>query len=354
MENTAQRGHNNSSESCNTIETSLQRGMAVRRLTAPLPPEPAWRVESLLVRIFERLDYSVRAALSGAYGQTLGCTAILAERHGEPVAAAMSLYRRHNPIVAVMGPVAVRKDCRGKGVGRMIVAELVSFLENQHVRAIYLGVGRSHPARQLYEKVGFEPYNGVIMRRLSNPYRQGFDQTCFADESVIRIRPISWGDMPGLCELLSFPCRIYTFDLCRGLFSGRYVPPEKFLPVIPALMRRLSQGGALGRVLVTAASESVVGVAWLQKAEHVPLQHTARLDFYVHDNFIGSAGLLVSHVLAQAATLNVEKVRFWALHCDRIKRNCIESLSAHPVARLPAYARIENRYEDAVIYEMSV
>lgn len=44
------------------------------RVTAPLAPDGAWEIESLLLQVFGYGDYSFRSALSGEYSETLNCT----------------------------------------------------------------------------------------------------------------------------------------------------------------------------------------------------------------------------------------------------------------------------------------
>ncbi len=130
----------------------------VSRVTAPLDPEAAWEVESLLLKIFEYGDYSFRSVLLGEYSRTLNCTFFLAKHKGSIVGAAGCLYARKNPAIAIIGPVGVAAEFRLNGIGTKLVTSAIEHLRRRSCIAVYLGVSAGTSASSLYTALGFEKY----------------------------------------------------------------------------------------------------------------------------------------------------------------------------------------------------
>jgi len=327
-----------------------ERDIEICRVEAPLPSALAWATESLLLRIFEYGDYSLRSALSGAYSESLTCTFLVARRQGQVVAATACLHSGRNPCVAVIGPVGVAAEYRRRGIGTRLVAGAVEYLRQEGVQAAYLSVPRKNPAADFYKKLGFKPYHGIVMRRLLCT-GSDFDWSYFRGHNLMRIRPAVWGDMPGVSALAVFPGSMYTFNLCRGLFSSKYVKPERFLSVFPDMMALFTREGGLANVLVVGNSENVVGIAHIRRAAGKAQHHIAEIDFYLHDNFIERAEHLVRITLTQSASLAVKKVYCRCLACDVIKRTIIEALGARQIGVLAANVKINRQLEDVLIYQ---
>jgi len=320
------------------------------RVQAPVPPALAWEIESLLLRIFEYGDYSLRSALSGAYSETLTCVFLVARKQGRVIAATACLHRGKNPCVAVIGPVGVASEYRRRGIGTRLVAGTIEYLRQQGAQAVYLSVSRRNPAAEFYKKLGFRPYHGIVMRRLLCTSGD-FDRSYFRGHNLMRIRAAVWGDMPGVSALAVFPGSMYTFDLCRGLLSSKYIKPERFLSVFPEMMSMLTKQDGVANVVVVGSCENVVGIAHIRRAAGKAQHHIAEIDFYLHDNFIEQAEHLVRITLTQSASLSAKKVYFRCLACDAIKRTVIKALGARQIGVLAANVRINRRFEDILIYE---
>jgi GNAT superfamily N-acetyltransferase len=319
------------------------------QVTAPLDAETVWEIESLLLKIFEYGDYSFHSALSGEYSRTLNCTFFLAKYKNNLVGAAGCLYSYRNPAVAIIGPVGVAAKCRRNGIGRKLVTSIVEHLRGRHCMAVYLGVSAGTPAAYLYSSLGFKRYKGIVMRLLLCP-EQEFTNTCFGKCPDVKIRRVVWGDFPGIQALATFPCRMYTCDFKRGVFSSRYIEPIRFLPVFPEMMGAFARSGGLANVLVAGCKENIVGIAHISRLSGQAQRHIAEIDFYVHDNFVDQTEHLISTTMEGSRDLSINRINCYCLGCDYLKRDIIDKLGGRQVAVLPGNIFVSGKYEDVLVY----
>ena len=323
------------------------------RVTAPLNAIAAWQLESFLLKIFEYGDYSFRAALRGEYSQTLSCRFFLAKRNGKIIGAAGCLYAHENPVVTILGPIAVAGQYRRNGVAIRLLRLLINHLKLSGCAAVYLAVTSENPAINLYKKLGFEKYKGIVMRLLLCK-NQSFEEEYFRKRLPINIMKIEWGNWPAIMALATFPATTYSFNYQQNIFSGKYVEPTRFLSVFPEMMKGFAKYGGLGNALVTGSLKTIVGITHITRLPGPVLRHIAELDFYTHDNFVDHAEFLVRSTLKNASSLSINKITCYCLACDHLKRNIIESLRASQIAVLPSHARINEKDEDVLIYQFGV
>jgi GNAT superfamily N-acetyltransferase len=327
------------------------KGVDILSLTAPVDPALAWEIESFLLRIFEYGDYSFRSALSGEYSKTLDCTFFIAKHKHTVIGAAGCLYARRSRPIAIVGPVAVAAEYRRTGIGTKLVESVIDHLRIRGCMAAYLGVSQNNSAARLYEAIGFERYQGIVMRFLMCPEEQ-FDKDCFGTCADVRVRRATWGDFPGVHSLVSFPCRMFTVDLRRGLFSSKYIEPTRFLSVFPDMMEAFARHGGFANVLVAGREENVVAFAHLSVLAGKARRHVAELDFYVHDNFVEQAGSLVDTTISESNCLTVDRINCYCLDCDGIKRSIIKALGGVEIAVLPRNIVLDDRYQDIIVYQL--
>lgn len=330
---------------------SLGKDVDFFSVTAPLGREAAWEIESFLLKIFEYGDYSFRSALSGEYSKTLNCTVFAAKHKGALIGAAGCLYGRLNPAVAIVGPVGVAAEHRRNGIGRRLVESLIEHLKTRGCMAAYLGVSRDNPAGRLYEAIGFKKYHGIVMRYPMCP--EGlFEREYFGKCADVKIRRAAWGDFPGFQSLISFPCRMFTVDFRRGIFSSKYVEPTRFLSVFPEMMKASAINGGFTNVLAAGSEERVVGYANVNRLAGKARRHVVELDFYVHDNFIEHAELLVDTTVKEAIPSTARQLNCYCLDCDKIKRSVIESLGGVEAAAPAENAVLDGVYHDILVYKL--
>jgi GNAT superfamily N-acetyltransferase len=322
----------------------------IHKVTAPLQPQMAWEVESLLVSIFEFGDYSFRSALTGEYSEKLNCTFFLAKRKDNIVGVAACLYAHKNPSVAVVGPVGILPEYQHRGIGTKLVASLINHLKSAGCMAAYLSVSEKNPAVNLYQKLGFKKYKGIVMRLLLN---DKFEQHYFSSHPDIKIRRTGWGDFPAILALASFPGGIYTYDFRRSIFSSRYVKPARFLSIFPEMMKDFAKYGGFANVLTSKKEENVVGIAHIRRLPGKARRHIAELDFYTHDNFIERAKTLVQQTIEESDSLFISGINCYCLACDDNKREILIGLSFRQIAVLPENVCIKGNYYDVLIYHLS-
>jgi len=320
------------------------------RVSSPANPKTAWQIESLLLRIFEYGDYSFRSALSGRYCDELNCVFFIDKNNGAVIAAAGSLYARRNPAICILGPVCVDIPFRRKGLATELCGLLLLHLKTQGCQAIYLGVGQDGPAAGLYKKLGFERYKGIVMRKLFCSEGQFSDR--FSACKQIKIRRMSWVDYPAVSALMCEPAAIYTFDFYGGIYSARYVEPQKYLQVFPEMMKSFEKYGGFANVLLSGNDRSLAGIAHISGLSSPAQRHIAVLDFFVHDNFINQAAALVSETIHQFSCLSVQRVISYCPACDQKKQSILKSLGAKTIAVLPQYVCINNQCTDVFVYGM--
>lgn len=318
--------------------------------TAPLEAEAAWEVESLLLKILEYGDYSFHSALLGEYSQTLNCTFFLAKHKGNLVGAAGCLYSHKNPAVAIIGPVGVAAEYRRNGIGRKLVTSIIEHLRGRHCMAVYLGVSAGTPATYLYSSLGFKRYKGIVMRLLHCPEDE-FTKTYFGKCPDVKVRRAVWGDFPGIQALATFPCRMYTCDFKRGVFSSRYIEPFRFLSIFPEMMGAFARSGGLANVLVAGCKENIVGIAHINRLSGQAQRHIAEIDFYVHDNFVDRTEHLISTTMEGSRDLSINSINCYCSGCDHLKRNIIDKLGGRQVAVLPDNIFVSGKYEDVLVYQ---
>lgn len=320
------------------------------KASSPVLLRRARQIESFLLKILEYGDYSFRKALAGKLGSGLQCTFFIAQNKGSILAAAGCLYSIENPAVAIMGPVCTEQAHRKEGLAGRVCGMLLEHLKSKEIQAVYLGVRDNIPAVNLYKKLGFTHYSGIVMRRLFTSENE-FDRRCWPGQETI-VRKLDWQDFTEVSALLCEPAGMYSFDFYRQIFSSRYVEARRFLPVFPDIMNWLEKNGGCGSILQTKEHSSIVGTAFIKSSPAKTQNHIAFLDFFVLDGFLDKAKGLVSDTLKQSGLRANRTILCYCLKCDVQKKQILLSLGAEPYAALPGFIRIKNKLEDTFIYKL--
>lgn len=333
------------------IISNLCSNINIHHVEAPVPADFAWQVESFLLEVFEYGDYSFRLALGGEFGPNLRCMFFLEILEDRIIGAVGCLYAHKERGIALLGPVAVSNTQRRKGIATRLVNKALSHLRVRGCQAVYLGVAKNNPARELYQKLGFESYCGIIMRKLFCPAAE-FEKLHFAKGSPTQVRQINWEHFCDVQALLAYPATIYSFDLQRGLFSSKYAQPGRFLGVFPEMMKRQAKGEGLANVLVSGANENVVGLSHITRTPSEPQRHVATLDFFVHDNFIDDVPNLLAETIDQCRQVCVKIINCYVPEYDTLKCQAIEKAGGVIKAILPSNMFIQNKYENVLLYQL--
>jgi len=103
-----------------------------------------------------------------AWGRKGDLAIVALDRVDEPVGAAWCrLFTAEEPGYGFVAPgvpevsIAVYPECRGQGVGSLLLSSLVTRARTEGYRALSLSVASENRARRLYVRVGFEVESGA-------------------------------------------------------------------------------------------------------------------------------------------------------------------------------------------------
>ncbi|MBC8481482.1 MAG: GNAT family N-acetyltransferase [Planctomycetes bacterium] len=320
------------------------------KVSSPLRSKRAWQIESFLLKIFEYGNYSFAKALAGNLAPNLLNTFFLAQYNNEIIATAGSLYSSANPSIALLGPVCVKSSFRRNGLAFHLCSLLLSHLQAQQVKAVYLGVKQDNPARKLYAKLGFNGYNGLVMRKLFCK-KQDFNRRYSPNKNPI-IRKMSWQDFPEVSALICEPAGMYTFDFNKGLYSTRYAQINKFLPIFPEMMADIEKNNDIANVLINPDQGSITGLVRINCPKSSPQRHLATLEFFVLDNFLNKSADLINAAILQFRSRVPKGIICYCLECDGKKKNILQSLGFVQYSYMPDFVNIRGRLRDVLILKL--
>ncbi|SNQ41244.1 ribosomal-protein-alanine N-acetyltransferase [Klebsiella quasipneumoniae] len=180
---------------------------------------------------------------------------------GDETAAFAIVARRGN--MARLAAFALRPAWRGKGLGRKLMQELLTFLQQQEIETVSLEVIRdNHAAVALYQSLGFTRRYGLCGYLSAEPLA--------AAPGVLQPYPIlallrraveeSNSQLPWLMDPLTFatlPCRVVTLEqrAFAVLSTSGSRPVLQFLWVEPAARRQ-----GLAHALLMALAQQFPGI----------------------------------------------------------------------------------------------
>ncbi|KPJ65434.1 MAG: hypothetical protein AMJ43_10740 [Coxiella sp. DG_40] len=357
------------------IQTRERIDIKFMKASSPLPLKRVWQIESFLLKIFEYGDYSFRSTLSGSLSSRLQSTLFVAQKGNKILAAAGSLYSLDNPTVAILGPVCVAPEYRRKGLATELCSLLLAHTEAQGTKAVYLGIKPDNPAVHLYSKLGFDKHTGVVMRKLFCSEQQLLERY---SPKKTNARRMGWQDFASVSALLCEPADIYSFDFNRGIFSAKYIEPDRFLSVFPKMMKSFEKNGGFANILETVDDLSIVGIAQISLLASTIQSHMAVLDFFVLDNFLDRACNLVrdtirSHFITshgrvvsikngdfqdykvgskRLAAGSSKRLVSYCLACDTKKKQILRLLGAKQYSVLSGYVNLNGELIDVLIFEL--
>lgn len=320
------------------------------RINSPISPQSAWQIESFLLKTFEYGDYSFKRALAGKFSSRLQCTFFIAKKNDHILAAAGSLYSLDNPTIAILGPVCVEPSHRKKGLATALCELLLEHLKDQGIEGIYLGVKDNSAAVNLYKKLGFEKFSGIVMRNLFVNKDQ-FNKRYSPSQDII-VRKMDWCDFAEVSALFCEPADMHTFNYCQKIFSAKYVEPDRFLPVFQQIMNAIEKNSGFANILQIKEHSSIVGAAHINIQASKTQSHIAVLDFFVLDGFLNQTERLVYDTIKHHISGCVQMIICYCLSCDTTKKLILKSLGAKPCSTLPGFIKINNKFEDVLIYKL--
>ncbi|KAE9754144.1 GNAT family N-acetyltransferase [Enterobacteriaceae bacterium TzEc084] len=180
---------------------------------------------------------------------------------GDEPAAIAIVARRGN--MARLAAFALRPAWRGKGLGRKLMQELLTFLQQQEIEMVSLEVIRdNHAAVALYQSLGFTRRYGLCGYLSAEPLAAapGALQPYPILALLRRAVEESNSQLPWLMEPLTFatlPCRVVTLEqrAFAVLSTSGSRPVLQFLWVEPAARRQ-----GLAQALLMALAQQFPGI----------------------------------------------------------------------------------------------
>ncbi len=321
-------------------------------ICSPATTKDAQQIQSFLLDIFEYGDYNFRLALLQKFSPALKSVYYLAKYENSIIAAAGGLYNLNSSVFAIVGPVCVAEAWRRLGIGKKIVELLLQHLKSNNCCAAYLGVNPHNRATALYRQLGFDNYNGFVMRKLFVPQEE--IEKKFQSPAFLKIKSLQWHHWPALMALFAWPARLYTADFSNNIFSSRYFPIEKFAPVFSTLMTNIQKNEGYANVLISNTEDVITGYCNIIPNAPSFGKHIAVADFYLHDDCLDKAGLLLKTTIEKTKNSGIEKIYFYCLSCDHEKQKIIESIGGSVEVVLPRNINVNQSCVDLLIYRLLV
>jgi GNAT superfamily N-acetyltransferase len=267
---------------------------------------------------------------------------IVARLDGEPVGTAWYQTGDERGEVGACAFVFTHPSYRGLGIANAVMSRLVSHFGERGGRAIYLGTSNPQ-AQEVYKRVGFMVYNGVVMRQTREKAEdRSFDEEFFSNIGDARMRNATWGDLARLTALYSLPHPWFIKDYGEKLYSHQSVPQKRALSVPISLFLRAEEGS--NRLIVMENPRGrVVGAMSVYRPD-APGAGLS-LDFLVVPSYQDQAHLLLEEGCRVARGLGGGPTRALLSDLDLGKKELLGSLGFHPAEVLnpevlPTGARI--------------
>jgi len=258
------------------------------------------------------------------------------------------------PDVGCLGAVFTDPNHQGKGIGTILSNFAINTFELEGGKCLQLGT-ESPIAHHIYEKCGFQYYNGHIMRWLADgETMREFDTHLFADTGNAKVREANWGDIPKMGYLYSLPNHPWFIkDYREGIFSHPTITPIRFFSIFAQMILRAEASQGL---LLTLESPSrwVVGVASLLPVDLKNQRHVQILDYYVHPNYFHQTTVLLETAIEAAKERETDLIRAYLASNDSNKNEYAVEVGFSLEATLRNQFKVGGQSFDLEIYKRKV
>lgn len=136
-------------------------GAKQRRVDEKLGTHMFRSIILLGIAFMRRVNHVMDSLGARAMGQKYHYYTIVAEVEGRVVGACtINTALGRDPLVWFLGPIAVDKTCRGRGIGTLLVTEALKYVRLHKGKSIVLSVASDNEAAiSLYTKCGFRETN---------------------------------------------------------------------------------------------------------------------------------------------------------------------------------------------------
>ncbi|MDA4121683.1 MAG: GNAT family N-acetyltransferase [Thaumarchaeota archaeon] len=256
---------------------------------------------------------------------------IVARLDGEPVGTAWYQTGDERGEVGACAFVFTHPSYRGLGVANAVMSRLVSHFGERGGRVVYLGTSEPR-AREVYQRVGFRVYNGVVMRHMGKEAEdRSFDEEFFSNVGDARMRDATWGDLARLTALYSCPHPWFIKDYGEKLYSHPTLPQKRALSVPISLFLRAEEGS--NRLIVMENPRGrLVGAMSIYRSD--ALRGGLSLDFLVVPSYLQQMRVLLEEGSRIARGLGGGPIRAIVSDLDGGKEEVLSALGFQPAERV--------------------
>ncbi len=256
---------------------------------------------------------------------------IVARLDGEPVGTAWYQTGDERGEVGACAFVFTHPSYRGLGIANAVMSRLVSHFGERGGRAVYLGTSEPR-AREVYKRVGFRVYNGVVMRQTGEKTDdRSFDEEFFSNVGDARMRDGTWGDLARLTALYSYPHPWFIKDYGEKLYSHPTLPQKRALSVPISLFLRAEEGS--NRLFVMENPKGrLVGAMSVYRSGAA--SGGLSLDFLVVPSYLDQTQVLLEEGCRVARGLGGGPIEAFVSDLDLGKKEPLSNLGFQPAERL--------------------
>ena len=291
----------------------------------------------------------LREALAGRLAESASDHFFVAWQGDEPVGNVYYGTAAGAPQIGLLAYVITQPAYRGRGVAGLLTQRAV-----EHFVAgggVYLQLGTANPvARRTYERCGFRPYNGHIMRYLAPGWEwSGFDETYFAAGRLAQVRPARWGDLARLAMLYTAPNRWFVKDYPERLYSHPALPQTRCASIPASLLGKAAQGSG-GLWVLETPGQRIVGAATATRLDRAAQAHAPILDFLVVPAYASQAPDLLAAAAEASEAKGAERLRLCLASRDVEKAAIARQCGFQHEATLTRQFQVGHDRYDLLIY----
>ncbi len=335
------------------VQLKTGETMQVKRVVAPDDDWGPRLVHFMYVRTSDYTNcnwhHNCVRVLNGDYADVSHDVFFVGLLDGEIVGTSWYGAPRDTMDVATYGRIITREDQRRKGIAAALCALPVEEFRAAGGQAMYLGTGRTNPARFIYEQLGFVHYNyienaGTIMRLIFSGDADAFEAEYYEPRRSTEVRSIHAGDLARAEVLYNLPLWAVKDSFLGIMYNAPF--EGQFFDIVA----HIEKEGEGGMALVTGGRQRLMGMAYTAKAPawQVGQTHLRYIEFLVHPNYVDyGAELLRETEAASSAEVFIARLA----EADEDKVAVVAEAGYRQVGRLLGAIRSQHSATDMLIYQ---
>jgi ribosomal protein S18 acetylase RimI-like enzyme len=262
--------------------------------------------------------------------------------------AAMQRARAYRE-VGLVSYVITDPAFRGMGLCSLLMERMMDDFWMEDGRYAWLGTGNPI-ARSIYQRYGFEDYNGHVMRYLSDTVNSDdVDGEYFAWHGPATTRPGHWGDAPRIAWLYARPCAWFVKDYLEALYGHPAIEHTRCGSILPSMMVNTEERGGGLWVLETRAGR-LMGASTLTYFDRAGQAAAPVVDFLVAPSYLEGADGLLRAAIGAAETAGARFVRACLAACDAEKADIVQRVGFRLETRVEGQFSAGDDRHDLHIY----